>query len=48
MSRVPAWDLAVVLEGLSLAPFKHLQSAFKLTFLLAITSQMRLSNLQAL
>ncbi len=42
-SGVPTWDLAVVLEGLSLAPFEPIESAaakntiFKIVFLLAIT-----------
>lgn len=53
-SRVPAWDLAIVLEGLSLAPFEPLESAspkdltLKMVFLLAITSLKRVGDLQAL
>ncbi|MGL5643882.1 MAG: hypothetical protein ACRCW3_03885, partial [Metamycoplasmataceae bacterium] len=53
-SRVPTWDLAVVLEGLSAAPFEPLESAeaknltLKLAFLLAITSLRRVGDLQAL
>lgn len=53
-SRVPTSDLAVVLEGLSLAPFEHLESAmpknltFKMVFLLAITLFKRVGDLQAL
>ncbi len=53
-SRVPTWDLAVVLEGLSLPPFEPIESAtaknltFKMVFLLAITSLKRVGDLQAL
>ncbi|XP_026111570.1 uncharacterized protein LOC113088631 [Carassius auratus] len=53
-SRVPAWDLAIVLEGLSRAPFEPLDSvsekflSFKTTFLLAISSLKRVGDLQAL
>ncbi len=53
-SRVPTWDLAVVIEGLSLAPFEPLELAtannltFKMVFLLAITSLKRVGALQAL
>ncbi len=53
-SRVPTWDLAVVLEGLSLASFEPIKSAtvknltFKMVFLLAITSLKRVGDLQAL
>jgi hypothetical protein len=53
-SRVPTWDLAVVLEGLAEAPFEPLESAeaknltFKVAFLLAITSLRRVGDLQAL
>ncbi len=53
-SRVPTWDLAVVLEGLSLPPFEAIESAtaknltFKMVFLLAITSLKRVGDLQAL
>ena len=52
--RVPTWDLAVVLEGLSLAPFEPLDKvsekflSFKVAFLLAITSLKRVGDLQAL
>ena len=52
--RVPAWDLAVVLEGLAEAPFEPLESAearnltLKVAFLLAITSLRRVGDLQAL
>ncbi|XDV48415.1 hypothetical protein PO909_017827 [Leuciscus waleckii] len=52
--RVPTWDLAVVLEGLSLAPFKPLDEvsekcvSLKVAFLLAITSLKRVGDLQAL
>ncbi len=53
-SSVPTWNLAVVLEGLSLAPFEPLELAtaknltFKMVFLLAITSPKRVGDLQAL
>jgi hypothetical protein len=53
-SRVPSWDLTVVLEGLSLAPFEPLGEvsekflSFKVAFLLAITSLKRVGDLQAL
>ena len=53
-SRVPTWDLAVVLEGLAEAPFEPLESAeaknltLKVAFLLAITSLRRVGDLQAL
>ncbi|XP_026100385.1 uncharacterized protein LOC113071237 [Carassius auratus] len=53
-SRVPAWDLAIVLEGLSRAPFEPLDLvsekflSFKTTFLLAISSLKRVGDLQAL
>lgn len=52
--RVPAWDLAVVLEGLSLAPLEPLDSVsekfltLKLAFLLVIKSLQRVGDLQAL
>lgn len=52
--RVPAWDLAVALEGLPQAPFEPLDSisekflALKMAFLLAITSLKRVGDLQAL
>lgn len=51
--RAPAWDLAVTLEGLSLAPFEPLDSALdkcialKMAFLLVITSLKRVRDLQA-
>ncbi|XDV35947.1 hypothetical protein PO909_005809 [Leuciscus waleckii] len=53
-TRVPAWDLAIVLEGLSGAPFEPLESVsekfltFKTIFLLAISSLKRVGDLQAL
>ncbi|XDV16326.1 hypothetical protein PO909_016093 [Leuciscus waleckii] len=53
-TRVPTWDLAVVLEGLVEAPFEQLESAeaknlsLKVAFLLAITSLRRVGDLQAL
>lgn len=53
-SRVPVWDLAVVLEGLSLAIFEPIDEvsekflSFKVAFLLAITSLKRVVDLQAL
>ena len=53
-SRIPAWDLAVVLEGLVEAPFEPLELAeaknltLKVAFLLAITSLRRVGDLQAL
>lgn len=53
-SRVPVWDLAVVLEGLSLAIFEPIDEvsekflSFKVAFLLAITSLKRDVDLQAL
>ncbi|XP_039524680.1 uncharacterized protein LOC120477243 [Pimephales promelas] len=53
-TRVPSWDLAVVLEGLAEAPFEPLESAeaknltLKVAFLLAITSLRRVGDLQAL
>jgi len=52
--RVPTWDLAVVLEGLFLAPFEPLYKvsekflSFKVAFLLAITSLKRVGDLHAL
>lgn len=52
--RVPAWDLAMVLERLSLAPFEPIDSSsekflmLKMAFLLAITSLKRIADLQAL
>ncbi|KAK9957703.1 hypothetical protein ABG768_011926 [Culter alburnus] len=53
-TRVPAWDLAVVLQGLAEAPFEPLEEAperfltLKTIFLLAITSLKRIGDLQAL
>lgn len=53
-SKVPTWDLAVVLGALAEAPFKPLESAeakhltLKMAFLLAITSLRRVGDLQAL
>ncbi|XDV39759.1 hypothetical protein PO909_008949 [Leuciscus waleckii] len=53
-TRMPAWDLALVLEGLSGAPFEPLESVsekfltFKTVFLLAISSLKRVGDLQAL
>jgi len=53
-SRIPSWDLAVVLEGLSVSPFKPLESVsdkfltLKTVFLLAISSLKRVGDLQAL
>ncbi len=51
---VPTWDLAVVLERLSLALFEPIESAmaknltFKIVFLLALTSLKRVGDIQAL
>lgn len=51
---VQSWDLSLVLEGLSNAPFECLESAsvklltLKLPFLIAITSLKRIGDLQAL
>jgi len=53
-TRVPTWDLAVVLEGLAKAPLEPLELAeaknlsLKVAFLLAITSLRRLGDLQEL
>ncbi|XP_051756294.1 uncharacterized protein LOC127516053 [Ctenopharyngodon idella] len=53
-TRVPAWDLAVVLQGLAEAPFEPLEEVpekfltLKTIFLLAITSLKRTGDLQAL
>jgi hypothetical protein len=53
-ARVPAWDLAVVFEGLSLAPFESLESAsekfltLRVAFLLAINALKIVWDLQAL
>ena len=50
----PCWDLSIVLQGLTGAPFEPLQSAslknlvLKTIFLVAITSARRISELQAL
>ncbi len=51
---VPSWDSSVILEGLMVAPFEHLESAperiltLKVTILLALTSLKRVGDLQAL
>ncbi len=53
-SRVPTWDLAVVLEALCKPPFEPIEEisdrhlSLKSTFLLAITSLKRVGDLQAL
>lgn len=53
-SRVPIWDLSIVLEGLSTAPFEPIEDVsekfltLKTVFLLAITSLKRVEDLQAL
>jgi hypothetical protein len=53
-SRAPAWDLAVVLEGLALAPFELIEEVsekcitLKTLFLLAISSIKRIEDLHAL
>lgn len=53
-ARVLAWDLAVVLERLSLVPFKLIVSIskkfliLKMAFLLTITSLKRVGDLMAL
>ncbi len=53
-SRVPTWDLAVVLEALCKPPFEPIKEisdrhlSLKTTFLLAITSLKRVGDLQAL
>ncbi len=53
-NRVPTWDLAIVLQGLSLAPVEPLEDVpakfltLKALFLLAISSLMRIGDLQAL
>ena len=53
-TRVPAWDLAIVLEGLSLAPFEPIEEVsekfvtLKTIFLLAISSLKRIGDIQAL
>ncbi|XP_077094729.1 uncharacterized protein LOC143746656 [Siphateles boraxobius] len=52
--RVPPWDLSVVLEGLTKAPFEPLESAperiltLKVSLLLALSSLKRVGDLQAL
>jgi len=51
---VPTWDLAIVLEGLSLAPFEPIEEVpekfliYKTIFLLAISSLKRIRDLQSL
>ncbi len=51
---MPAWDLVIVLQGLSLAPFEPLEEVpakfltLKALFLLAISSLKRIGDLQAL
>ncbi len=51
--RVPTWNLAIVLQGLSLAPFEPLEEVpdkfltLKALFLLAISSLKRIGDLQA-
>ncbi len=53
-TRVPTWDLPIVLQGLSLAPFEPLEEVpaefltLKALFLLAISSLKRIGDLQAL
>ncbi len=53
-TRVPTWDLAIVLQGHSLAPFEPLEEVpakfltLKALFLLAISSLKRIGDLQAL
>ncbi len=49
-TRVPTWDLTIVLQGLSLAPFEPLDEflTLKALFLLAISSLKRIGDLQAL
>ncbi|XP_048054335.1 B-cell receptor CD22-like [Megalobrama amblycephala] len=53
-TRTPAWDLAVVLQGLAEAPFEPLEEVpekfltLKTAFLLAITSLKKIGDLQAL
>ncbi|KAJ8004404.1 hypothetical protein DPEC_G00135360 [Dallia pectoralis] len=52
--RVPSWDLAIVLEGLSRAPFEPIEEVpdkfvtLKTVFLLAISSLKRIGDMQAL
>ncbi len=51
---MPTWDLGIVLQGLSLAPFEPLEEVpdkfltLKALFLLAISSLKRTGDLQAL
>ncbi|XP_051759480.1 uncharacterized protein LOC127517619 isoform X1 [Ctenopharyngodon idella] len=53
-TRIPSWDLAIVLEGLVETPFEPLESVsdklltLKMFFLMAITSLKRIGDLQAL
>jgi len=53
-TRVPTWDLAVVLEGLCQAPFEPIEDVpekfvtLKTIFLLAISSLKRIGDIQAL
>ncbi|XDV25212.1 hypothetical protein PO909_029164 [Leuciscus waleckii] len=53
-SRVPTWDLAIVLEGLAMAPFEPIEEVpekfltLKTLFLLSISSLKRIWDLQAL
>jgi len=53
-TRDPSWDLAIVLEGISAAPFEPFDTVsercltFKTVFLLAISSLKRVGDLQAL
>jgi len=54
LTRVPAWDLAMVLQGLSLGPFELIGEVpvkfltLKTMFLLGISSLKRIRDLQAL
>jgi len=51
LTQVPAWDLAIVLKGLSVAPFEPLESVSekflmsKTIFILAISSLKRIRDL---
>ncbi|KAI2667001.1 Non-reducing polyketide synthase PKS8-1 [Labeo rohita] len=53
-TKIPSWDLAIVLEGLVGTPFEPLESAsdklltLKMVFLMAITSLKRIGDMQAL
>ncbi|XDV29401.1 hypothetical protein PO909_032535 [Leuciscus waleckii] len=53
-TKIPSWDLAIVLEGLVETPFEPLESAsdklltLKMFFLMAITSPKRIGDMQAL